>query len=347
MDRADASRPVERRGRRLSALALGIAMLAAGGAAAGFLVTGITGAGVNQAGMSVVGLTTTLNSGAIISGTGIVLTASGEVVTAYGVVDGAVSIAAQVDGARYAASTFALDPSSDVAVLQLLNARNLPGVSIGASSGLALGDDVSAIGLTSASNGIATDSQGSVIGLAATTDAALTDTSDSPSLTGLIEFDAPLPPNGTGGPLVDESGKLVGLDAGDAGIAVQQSDSAGGAFAIPVDRVMSIVRKVDAHTPDPALLQGHGAYLGIEVQDSTAPPGARIIDVAPGTPAEVVGIVPSDVIVSIDGVAVGSIRELIDILARYRGGDRVAVGWLDPDGHFHSATTQLAAATFE
>jgi len=325
-------------------MALGISLLAAGGAAAGYIVTGITGAGVTQAGLSVVGLTTTLASGATISGTGVVIIASGQVVTTYSVVDGAVSIAAQVDGARYAASTFALDPSSDVAVLQLLNARDLPSASLGSSSTLALGDDVSAIGLTSASDGIATDSQGAVTGLGAATDAALTDTSDSPSLAGLIEFNASLPPYGTGGPLVDQSGQLVGLDAGDA---APQSGSAGAAFAIPIARVLSIVREVDAHTPDPELLQGHGAYLGIEVQDSTAPPGARIVDVAPGTPAEVVGIVPSDVIVSIDGVAVGSIRALIGILARYQGGDHVVVGWLDPSGRFHSATTQLAAATFE
>jgi S1-C subfamily serine protease len=325
-------------------MALGISLLAAGGAAAGYIVTGITGAGVTQAGLSVVGLTTTLASGATISGTGVVIIASGQVVTTYSVVDGAVSIAAQVDGARYAASTFALDPSSDVAVLQLLNARDLPSASLGSSSTLALGDDVSAIGLTSASDGIATDSQGAVTGLGAATDAALTDTSDSPSLAGLIEFNASLPPYGTGGPLVDQSGQLVGLDAGDA---APHSGSAGAAFAIPIARVLSIVREVDAHTPDPELLQGHGAYLGIEVQDSTAPPGARIVDVAPGTPAEVVGIVPSDVIVSIDGVAVGSIRALIGILARYQGGDHVVVGWLDPIGRFHSATTQLAAATFE
>jgi hypothetical protein len=73
------------------------------------------------------------------------------------------------------------------------------------------------------------------------------------------------------------------------------------------NRVISIVREVDAHTPDPELLQGHGAYLGIEVQDSTSPPGAVITEIAPGTPAKVVGLAPLDV---------------------------------------HSGTTQLAAATF-
>lgn len=338
MDRADASPPVERPRRNLSALTLGIGLLAAGGAAAGFIVTGITGSGVNQASQWVVGLTTTLASGATVSGTGIVLTASGQVVTTYGVVDGAVSIAAQVSGGmRYAASTFALDPDADVAVLQLLNAAHLTRASLGSSSTLGVGDDVTAIGLASVSSG-AIDSQGAITELTARTDAALPGTSDAPNLEGLIQFNAPLPPDGTGGPLVDASGDVVGLDAGNGG---------GAAVAIPVERVLSIVREVDAHTPDPEILQGHGAYLGIEVQDSTAPPGARITEVAPGTPAAVVGIAPSDVIVSIDRVAVHSARGLTGLLAHFRGGDRVVVGWLDPSGRLRAATTQLAAATFE
>jgi S1-C subfamily serine protease len=137
---------------------------------------------------------------------------------------------------------------------------------------------------------------------------------------------------------VDQSGNVLGLDTGNSGTTPT--------LAIPIGRVMSIVREVDASTPDPAILQGHGAYLGIEVQDSTAQPGARVIDVSPGTPAAIVGIAPTDTIVSIDGVPVVSIRALRLILARYRGGDHVLVAWVDPQGHRHAATTQLAAATF-
>jgi hypothetical protein len=88
MERAGASPPAERPRRGLSAAALGIVLLAVGGAAVGFIVTGVTNGGVNRPGAWVVGLRTTLDSGATISGTGIVLTASGQVVTTYGVVVG-------------------------------------------------------------------------------------------------------------------------------------------------------------------------------------------------------------------------------------------------------------------
>jgi S1-C subfamily serine protease len=347
MDRADASPPADRRIGRVSAAVLGISALVIAGAAAGFIVTSISGAGVDQAGRWVVGLTSTLPSGATISGTGIVLTASGQVVTTDGLVEGAVSIAARVNGgARYAASTFGLDPVGDIAVLQLLNAAHLPSASLGDPTGLGVGDGVTAIGLASVSRGTAIDSAGDITGLGETTDASLTGVDYAATLNGLIEFNAPMPANGAGGPLVDASGKLVGLVAGDAGLGAQEPAGSATAFAIPIDHVLSIVREVDAHTPDPELLQGHGAYLGIDVNDSTNPPGALITEVEPGTPAEVVGMTPSDVIVSIDSVAVQSVADLVAQLGRHHGGDRVVVGWIDPQGHHHEATTQLAAATF-
>ncbi len=348
MDRADASPPADRRAGRVSAAVLGISALVIAGAAAGFIVTSIGGAGVDQAGQWVVGLTSTLPSGATISGTGIVLTASGQVVTTDGIVEGAVSIAARVNGgARYAASTFGLDPVGDIAVLQLLNAAHLPSASLGDPTGLGVGDGVTAIGLASVSRGTAIDSAGDITGLGQTTDASLTGVDYAATLNGLIEFNAPMPANGAGGPLVDASGKLVGLVAGDAGRGAQEpAGSADGVCHSHRPRACrSFVRSMRT-PPTPELLQGHGAYLGIDVNDSTNPPGALITEVEPGTPAEVVGMTPSDVIVSINSVAVKSVADLVAQLGRHHGGDRVVVGWIDPQGHHHEATTQLAAATF-
>ncbi len=53
-----------------------------------------------------------------------------------------------------------------------------------------------------------------------------------------------------------------------------------------------------------------------------------------------------DVIVSIDGVRIDSVDALRDQLRQHQGGDRVVVGWIDQQGNRHSATVQLAAATF-
>jgi S1-C subfamily serine protease len=332
---------------RATAAAIGALIVAAG--AGGFLVTSlIPNGGVGQAERATVALTTTLDSGAKVAGTGVILTSSGEVVTAYNVVNGAVSIEADVGGSpsRYAATTFALSPTNGVAVLQLLNASGLPSASIGTSSHIKIGDHVTAIGRMARSAGTAADTQGAVVALGQTIVAADPDGASPETLQGVIAFSAPLPGNGSGGPLIDTSGKLIGLDVTSAVAAQEAAGTAGDAFAIPIDRVLSIVHDVNTHTEAPDILQGHGAYLGIEVRDSATPPGALVVVVGPGTPAEVARIAPHDVIVSIDGLGIDSVAALHAQLQRHHGGDYVVVGWIDPAEHQHIAAVQLAAATF-
>jgi S1-C subfamily serine protease len=332
---------------RATAAAIGALIVAAG--AGGFLVTSLLpDGGLGQAERATVALTTTLDSGAKVAGTGVILTSSGEVVTTYNVVNGAVSIAADVSGSasRYAATTFALSPTNGIAVLQLLNASGLPSASIGTSTHVKVGDHVTAIGSTAQSAGTAADTQGAVIALGQTIVAADPDGASPETLQGLIAFSAPLPGYGSGGALIDTSGKLIGLDVTPAPTAHEAAGTAGEAFAIPIDRVLSIVHDVNTHTEAPDILQGHGAYLGIEVHESATPPGALVVAVGPGTPAAVARIGPRDVIVSIDGVGVDSVAALHALLQRHHGGDYVVVGWIDPAGHRHTATVQLAAATF-
>jgi S1-C subfamily serine protease len=334
-------RPLGRR--RAIAAAIGALILAS--AAAGYLVTTLgPQGGVAAAGQWSVALTTTLNTGATVTGTGVVVSASGEVVTSYNVVDGAVSIAASVGagGPHYAATTFALSPTEGVAVLQLLDAKGLPSAGSGDSSRVTVGDHVTAIGGTGHRTPV--DSQGAVIGLGQTAVTSDPDGASSESLNGLIEFNAPLPVEGEGGPLVDTSGNFIGLTV--SGAEQGATGTSGVSYAIPVNRVMAIVHDVNTHTPNPAILQGHGAYLGIEIRDSVSPPGVLIISVEPGTPAQVAGMAAQDIIVAVNNVGVDSVVALRDQLQRHQGGDYVSVRWLDPTGHEHTATVQLAAATF-
>ena len=341
--------PADRRATKPAAIAAGIGALIVAAGAAGFLVTSfIPDGGVRQAERATVALTTTLDSGATVAGTGVILTSNGEVVTSYNVVNGAVSIAADVSGStsRYAATTFALSPINGVAVLQLLNATGLPSASIGTSSHVKVGDHVTAVGRSATRAGTASDSQGAVVALGQTIIAADPDGASPETLQGLIAFNTPLPGNGTGGPLIDTSGRLIGLDVTAAGTGQPGAGASGQAFAVPIDRVLAIVHDVNTHTDAPDILQGHGAYLGIAIRDSATPPGAMVVAVGPGTPAEVAGIAPQDVIVSVDGNAVDSVVALRAQLQRHHGGDYVVVGWTDPADHHHIAAVQLAAATF-
>jgi S1-C subfamily serine protease len=335
--------PAEGRVTRPGIIAVVIGVLIAVSAAAGFLVTSFgPGNSLGGAERSVVALTTTLENGTTVKGAGLILASSGEVVTSYNIVNGAVSIAADVNGisTRYAATTFALDPTDGVAVLQLLDAKGLPSASVGSSSGVVVGAHVTAVGESSGGS-TPTQSQGAVLALGQNAITAAPDGTASETLNGLISFNAPLPGDGAGGPLVDTSGEVIGLD-----VATYPPSASSDGFAIPIDRITAIVHDVNTHTQTPDILQGHGAYLGIEVQDSTSPAGALVVSVAPGTPAEIAGMSTGDVIVSIDGVGVDSVVALRDQLERYRGGEYITVGWLDTDQRRHSVTVQLAAATF-
>ena len=328
---------------RMVAAAIGLLVVIS--AAAGYLVTTLgPQGGVVAAGHWSVALTTTLDTGATVTGTGVIVSSSGEVVTSYNVVNGAVSIAATVGGGgpHYAATTFALSPADGVAVLQLLDAKGLPSAGIGDSSRVTVGDHVTAVG--GSDQRAPVDLQGAVVGLGQTSVTTDPSGGGAETLSGLIEYNAPLPVEGAGGPLVDTSGNLIGLNIANA--EERATTTSGISYAIPVNLVMSIVHDVNTHTPNPAILQGHGAYLGIEVRDSVSPPGAVIVSVEPGTPAQVAGMAAQDVIVGINDVGVDSVVALRDQLQRHQGGDYVAVRWLDPAGHVHNVTVQLAAATF-
>jgi S1-C subfamily serine protease len=334
-------RPVGRN--RAIAAAIGVLILAS--AAAGYLVTTLgPQGGVAAAGHWSVALTTTLDTGATVKSTGVIVSSSGEVVTSYNAVNGAVSIAAAVGdgGPHYAASTFALSPVDGVAVLQLLDAKGLPSAGIGDSSHVAVGDHVTAVE-TSGQSTLA-ESQGAVVGLGQTAVTSDPNGASSQALKGLIEYNAPLPVDGAGGALVDTSGNFIGLNVSDT--QQRATSTSGVSYAIPVNLVMSIIHDVNTHTPNPVILQGHGAYLGIDIQDSVSPPGALIISVQPGTPAQVAGMLAQDVIVAVNNVGVDSVVALRDQLQQRQGGDYVSVRWLDPAGHVHNATVQLAAATF-
>jgi len=139
------------------------------------------------------------------SGTGVIVNADGLILTALHVVDGAGSIEVTfADGTRSAATVVAAAPAIDIAMLA---ASTLPGIVVPAvlgGAGLAVGDDVVAIG--------------NPFGLSASTTAGVVSglerTIARPgggSFSGLIQFDAAVNPGSSGGPLVNTRGETVGI----------------------------------------------------------------------------------------------------------------------------------------
>src|SRR5436190_7314050 len=146
------------------------------------------------------------------AGTGIVLTSSGEILTNNHVIAGATTI--RVVGPKtthaYTARVVGYDTTADVAVLQLQKASNLKTVTTGNASNLKLGARVTAVG-NAGGTGTLTSSRGTVTGLNKSI-TVQSDNGTTEQLTGLIETNATLQPGDSGGPLLNSSGRVVGID---------------------------------------------------------------------------------------------------------------------------------------
>jgi S1-C subfamily serine protease len=184
---------------------LGLAVIGVGAALAA------TRAKTQLIGTGVVAIDTNLAyEGGQAAGTGMVLTSSGEVLTNNHVIAGATAITVSVPGTAhtYTARVVGYDVSDDIAVLQLAKASGLRTVKI-ASSTPNLGATVTAVG-NAGGTGRLLSATGRVTGLGKTITAS--DGGSSEQLTGLIETDANVQPGDSGGPLLNASGRVVGMD---------------------------------------------------------------------------------------------------------------------------------------
>jgi S1-C subfamily serine protease len=272
------------------------------------------------------------------AGTGMVLTADGEVLTNRHVVAGetAMRVTVTATGRTYPAHVVGLSTDTDVAVVQIDGAPTLDTVKT-ASRAVALGDRVVGVGNAGGTGGTPSAAPGQVTGLGRSITATAEDGSDPEDLTGLIETDAPIQPGDSGGPLLDASDEVVGMDT--AG-----STEEGEGFAIPIAAALEAAEQIEsgqgASGQDQAQ-PGH-AYLGVELMDGSA--GAQVAAVVAGSPAARAGLDAGDTITSIAGRRVGSVADVASVLAALAPGQVVDVTFVSPDGSPQSSSTTVTAA---
>jgi S1-C subfamily serine protease len=280
--------------------------------------------------------------GAEAAGTGMILTSSGEVLTNNHVVDGATSIKVTVvsTGSTYTAKVVGTDPSDDVAVLQLQGASGLQTAKIGNSSHVSVGDAVTAVGNAGGAGGTPSAAKGSVVALDQTLTASNENGSNAETLTGMIEINAAVVAGDSGGPLYDSHNDVVGMDTA----ASSEFGYGGGqtvAYAIPIDKALSIADKIESGQASSRIHIGTPAFLGVSLEDSQS--GPVVASVADGTPAASAGLQAGDVITSVDGKSVSSAQGLATAIAGHHPGDKITLGWTDAFGQSQTATITLAA----
>jgi S1-C subfamily serine protease len=252
------------------------------------------------------------------AGSGVIIAPDGYVLTNSHVVHQATRLEATLaDGRILPARLIGDDPTSDLAVIQV-GGTGLPHASLGDSDRLRVGQLVVAIG--------------NPLGFQATVTAGVVSALGR-SLPGqggrliedLIQTDAALNPGNSGGPLVDASGRVVGINT-----AVIQG-AQGICFAVPSNTARWIAGLLirDGRV--------HRAFLGVSAEARPLPrhiarehglgeaPGIGILQVVPGSPAERAGVRVGDVLVSIEGTRVTSVAELQRLLSRAEVGTTMTV----------------------
>jgi len=283
------------------------------------------------------------------AGTGIILTSTGEVLTNNHVVAGATSITVQIAGRAglYTATVMGVDPTADVALIQISGVSGLPTATLADSSTLQAGESVVAIGNAGGVGGAPSVTQGSIVALGQPITA--TDGASSEQLTGMIQSDATIAPGDSGGPLVNSAGQVVGM------ITAGQSTSRNGAtqvgFAIPTDNALAVVNQIRSGQASSQVILGQVGYLGISVTDLTPAiaaqlglnitSGAVVVGVISGSPADQAGLGQYAVITDVGGNPISSTTDLGNVLHTYKPGDQVQVTWTDQASTSHTATITL------
>jgi putative serine protease PepD len=256
------------------------------------------------------------------TGSGFVLDRSGHYITNNHVVADAVADHGPIEivdqnGDRYAAKVVGRSPTYDLAVLYVKGGPKLPPASLGSAQALRVGEQVVAFGSPLGLSSTVTAGIVSALNRPVTT----SETGSDSSYINAVQTDAAINPGNSGGPLVDLSGRVVGVNSAIATTGSSGSGQAGNigvGFAIPIDQV-----KI---TADQILRTGEARYpvIGATVNTSgTDETGARILKVNAESPSSKAGLREGDVVTSVAGERVPDGIALIVAIRSHQPGDTV------------------------
>jgi len=255
-------------------------------------------------------------------GTGFVVGEENLVVTNKHVVGDAESDYSVIDreGNEYQVTQIYRDPSNDLAIIRAegLNVSSLP---LGDSDQLRVGEEVIAIG-TALGEFRHTVTTGVISGLGRGIEAINPSGNQSENLEDLIQTDAAINPGNSGGPLLDRSGKVIGVN-----VAVSAGAENVG-FALPINLVKA---SIDNFTATGSFDR---PFLGVSYQNISAqaaltnevPQGAYLLRIVERSTAAEAGLREGDIITRIDGE---SLREadLAEIINRKSINQRVRIDY--------------------
>jgi S1-C subfamily serine protease len=282
------------------------------------------------------------------AGTGMVLTSDGEILTNNHVVAGASEIQVTIAGhGTETATVVGVDPTDDVALLQLNGGSGLPTVSIGDASTVQVGDTVTAIGNAFGAPGPPTSTTGKVTAIDRDIIARDPAGGTPEHLQNVIQIDAGVHPGDSGGALVNTNGQVIGIIT-----AGPSTGTSGVGFAIPIGSALQIVDQIRAGHESSTVLLGERGFIGVAVRPldpATASQlgladtnGALVTGVMDGGPAATAGITAPSVIRTIDGRTITNLDDLGVAIHSKTPGEQAQITWVDAQGQ-HTATVTLSS----
>ena len=268
------------------------------------------------------------------AGSGIILSEDGYAVTNYHVVEGSTTVQVEVadTGDTYTAQVLGHNAEVDVALLKLEDAKGLEPAEIDTD----LPDKGTAVhalgngggqGYISRVDGEVTRTNTRIVAQSETT---------AKELTGLIETDADIVQGYSGGPLLNEKGKVVGMTVAASVSSSRSRDDTNG-YAIPAKDVMKVVEQIKSGKSSDKTIVGRNAALGVVVgtarqMNGTMVDGATILQVNQGSVAEKAGLVPGDTITAIDGTRISTAADLSSLIKTFSIGDTITVEYTTQRG---------------
>jgi len=262
------------------------------------------------------------------TGSGFIWDQQGHIVTNFHVIAGASQARVTfADQRTLPAELVGLSARNDLAVLRVKGMpSNLAPLTLGTSHDLVVGQDVIAIGSPFGFD--YTLSTGVISGLGREIEGA-----GGLPIIGALQTDAAINPGNSGGPLLDSTGRLIGINTM---IFSPSGASVGVGFAVPADTVARVVPELIAYG------QEVRPVIGVEPADDALTqrlglPGVLVRKVHPGSPAEHVGIIPTqfqpatgevqlgDLIIKVDGTELRKAADLYLQLEKHKPGETVAI----------------------
>jgi serine protease Do len=295
-------------------------------------------------------------------GSGFIIDPAGYIITNQHVVERAADLKIHVttnDEKTYNAHYIAGDDKTDLAFIKIDAKTNFPFVSLDDISPNILGETVIVVG-----NAVG---YGSSISRGVLSAVNRNITVDDVEYKNLVQTDAAINPGNSGGPVIDISGRLVGISSAKMAFTPQGVPTQGLGFAIPADVVRDSVnrfKKIAQKQPEikkqiaASDASGSNAerLFGLQLQNLSQDlsnalgyvlgHGVLITAVEPDSPADEAGIERGLVIYRVGQSAVNSVKQIENLLGRVQGGANVtfAIGVIRAGGQDRQVATLTLTA---